>query len=185
MRWLSVLLIGLLPALVAAKTLEGVDLPEQVTVEGRNLVLNGAGIREKFFFDIYVAALYLPARMSDAARILQTDQPWRVTMNFLYSEVDKKKLDDGWEEGFEENVPSAGLSALRERLEQFKAMFPTLHKGDEAVLTYLPGKGVSVTIMGEQKGVVPGADFARALLSVWLGKEPVTGKLKKALLGGR
>ncbi|WP_419582428.1 chalcone isomerase family protein, partial [Thiolapillus sp.] len=72
MRWLSMLLIGLLPALVAAKTLEGVDLPEQVPVEGRNLVLNGAGIREKFFFDIYVAALYLPARMSDAARILQT-----------------------------------------------------------------------------------------------------------------
>ena len=185
MHWLSVLLIGLLPALVAAKTLEGVDLPEQVTVEGRNLVLNGAGIREKFFFDIYVAALYLPARMSDAARILQTDQPWRVTMSFLYSEVDKKKLDDGWEEGFEEKIPSADLPALRERLGQFKAMFPTLHKGDEALLTYLPGKGVSVSIRGEQKGVVPGADFARALLSVWLGKEPVTGKLKKALLGGR
>ncbi|WP_419630070.1 chalcone isomerase family protein, partial [Thiolapillus sp.] len=66
---------------------------------------------------------------------------------------------------------------------QFKAMFPTLHKGDEAVLTYLPGKGVSVTIRGEQKGVVPGADFARALLSVWLGKEPVTGKLKKGIAG--
>ncbi|WP_457665651.1 chalcone isomerase family protein [Thiolapillus sp.] len=185
MRWLSVLMIGLLPALVGAKTLEGVNLPEQITVEGNELVLNGAGIREKFFFDIYVAALYLPAKMSDANRILQTDQPWRMIMHFLYSEVDKKKLDDGWEEGFEENLASAGLSSLKERLEQFKALFPTMHKGDEAVLAYLPGKGVSVSIRGEQKGVVPGADFGRALLSVWLGKEPVTGKLKKALLGGR
>jgi len=185
MRLLSVLIIGLLPILAVAKTLEGINLPEQLTVEGQTLVLNGAGIREKFFFDIYVAALYLPARQSDVDRILQADQPWRVTMNFLYAEVDKKKLDNGWDEGFEANVPPASLSALKERLAQFKAMFPTLHKGDEAVLTYLPGKGVAVSVKGEQKGIIPGADFGRTLLSVWLGKEPVTGKLKKALLGGR
>jgi hypothetical protein len=63
-------------------------------------------------------------------------------------------------------------------------MFSTMHKGDTALLEYIPGKGVVVTVKGEEKGVVPGADFARALLSIWLGSEPVTGSLKKALLGG-
>ncbi|WP_456418431.1 chalcone isomerase family protein [Thiolapillus sp.] len=185
MRWLMVLMIGLLPAALAAKTVEGVNLPEQVSVEGKTLMLNGAGVRTKLFFDIYVAALYLPAPSADADKILQTDQPWRLDMHFLYSEVSKEKLDEGWDEGFEENTPASERGILAERLERFKAMFPTLHEGDVVVLAYSPGKGVSVSIKGVQQGTIAGADFAQALLRVWLGAEPVTGKLKKALLGGR
>lgn len=183
MHWLSVLLVGLLPAVLAARTVEGVDLQEQVDVDGRILVLNGAGVREKFFFDIYVAALYLPAKSSDAKAILQADQPWQLDMYFLYSEVSRKKLDKGWEEGFENNSSATEMAALKERLQQFKNLFSTLHKGEMAMLTYLPGKGVSVTIKNELKGTISGADFARALLRVWLGRDPVTGSLKKALLG--
>lgn len=183
MRWLSILLIGLLPAVLVAKTVEGVNLLEQVDVDGKTLVLNGAGVREKFFFDIYVAALYLPAKSSDAKAILQADQPWHLGMHFLYSEVSKKKLDKGWEEGFENNSSAAEMAALRERLQQFKNMFPALRKREMASMTYIPGKGVSVTIKDELKGTIPGADFARTLLSVWLGPDPVTGNLKKALLG--
>ncbi len=183
MRWLSILLIGLLPAVLAARTVAGVNLLEQVDVEGKTLVLNGAGVREKFFFDIYVAALYLPAKSSDAEAILQADQPWQLGMHFLYSEVSRKKLGKGWEEGFENNSSKAEMAALRERLQQFKSLFPAMRKGEMAVLTYIPGKGVSVTIKDELKGTIPGADFARTLLSLWLGADPVTGKLKKALLG--
>ncbi len=185
MRWLWIVTWCLFSLPVAAVSVEGVDLAEKIEVEGQALVLNGAGVREKFFFDIYVAALYLPARMSDAHKILQTDQPWRLSMNFLYSEVSKEKLDKGWDEGFEENTPATERAAIAGRLQQFKDMFPDLRKGDEVVLAYVPEKGVSVTIKGEQKGAIAGADFARALLSVWLGPEPVTGNLKKALLGGR
>jgi hypothetical protein len=176
--------MGFLSAIATAKTVEGVNLPDRISVGDTELVLNGAGVREKFFFDIYVAALYLPARNKDAGTILQTDQPWRMSMNFLYSEVDKEKLDKGWEEGFESNVSSDRLPALHERLQKFKAMFITMHKGDVILMDYLPGAGVRVTIKGEEKGVVPGADFARALLSVWIGPEPVTSSVKKSLLGG-
>ncbi len=185
MRWLIVLVIGLLPAVLTAKTMEGVNLPEQVSMDGRALVLNGAGIREKLFFDIYIAALYLPAKTTDANKILHADQHWRLDMHFLYSEVSKEKLDEGWDEGFEENTAATDRAKLGERFQQFKNMFPALHKKDVVVLAYAPGKGVSVTIKGAQQGTIAGADFARALLGVWLGAEPVTKKLKKALLGGR
>jgi hypothetical protein len=184
MRWLILLGMGLMSAVAVARTVEGVNLPETISLEGRELVLNGAGVREKFFFDIYVAALYLPARNRDARAILAADQPWRMSMDFLYSEVDREKLDKGWDEGFEANVPPEGLAALRERLQTFKNMFSAMHKGDVALMDYTPGKGVRVTIKGEDKGVIPGADFARALLSVWIGEKPVTGSVKKALLGG-
>ncbi|WP_457673417.1 chalcone isomerase family protein [Thiolapillus sp.] len=184
MRWLILTGMILWSAVTVARTVEGVNLPETISLDGEELVLNGAGVREKFFFDIYVAALYLPAKTGDAGKILAADQPWRMTMNFLYSEVGRKKLDKGWDEGFEANVPPAQLSALRERLQQFKNLFTTMHKGDVVVMDYQPGKGVRVTIRGEEKGTIPGADFAAALLSVWIGAEPVTGSVKKALLGG-
>ncbi len=184
MRWLILLGMGLMSAVAVARTVEGVNLPETISLEGQELVLNGAGVREKFFFDIYVAALYLPARNRDARSILTADQPWRMSMDFLYSEVDREKLDKGWDEGFEANVPREKLAALRERLQTFKNMFSTMRKGDVALMDYMPGKGVRVVINGKEKGVVPGADFARALLSVWIGAKPVTGSVKKALLGG-
>ena len=186
MRWSPILLLGLfLLSPAGAKTVEGVDLPETVTVGGEQLVLNGAGVREKFFFDIYVAALYLPEPSRDAGQILNRDQPWRMLMHFVYRKVDHEKLADGWEEGFGGNLDPGQLKGLRERLDYFKSLFPTLRKGDEVVLDYLPGQGVQVRIGGQKRGVVAGADFARALLSVWLGRQPVTRELRQALLGGQ
>ncbi len=184
MRKLFILLLGLLLLTPAgARTVEGVDLPEKIELGGQQLVLNGAGVREKFFFDIYVAALYLPRREGDAKRILDQDQPWRMVMHFLYKKVGREKLADGWEEGFSDNLHDAQLARLRARLDHFKSLFPDLHKGEEVVLDYLPGTGVQVRINGDIRGVIKGSDFARALLSVWLGDEPVTDELKRALLG--
>ncbi len=62
-------------------------------------------------------------------------------------------------------------------------MFVTVHGGDEIIFDYTPGTGTVVTIAGVQKGVVEGAAFNSALLSIWLGKEPVGEDLRDALLG--
>ena len=180
------LLLGIvMTANAQALTLEGVTLPEEVRVGDRALVLNGAGVREKFFIDIYIAGLYLPERQSSAQKILGKDQDWRMIMHFVYSEVESRKLADGWQEGFEANLDASQLKALQPRLDRFKSLFPTLRKGEELVLEHRAGNGVEVIVQGEEKGVIEGTDFAQALLSVWLGPEPVTGKLKRDLLGGR
>jgi hypothetical protein len=63
-------------------------------------------------------------------------------------------------------------------------MIPNVEKGDEIVLTYVPGKGTVVSAKNAEKGVIEGKDFADALFSVWLGPEPVQADLKTALLGG-
>ncbi|HDK38575.1 MAG TPA: hypothetical protein ENG92_06130 [Thiolapillus brandeum] len=184
MRWLSILLVGLLPAMLAAKTVEGVKLPDQASVDGKVLVLNGAGIREKFFFDIYVAALYLPVKASDASQILQADQLWQLTMHFLYSEVSKKKLDKGWDEGFAKNISITELVKLKKGLQQFKDMFPDLQKGDEVALAYAPGKGVSVIINEVEKGTVAGADFGRSLAECVAGCRTRHRKFEESAVRG-
>jgi len=170
---------------LAARDIADVSLEEQISVEGveKSLLLNGAGIRYKLFFKIYVGALYLPAKQSKADEILKTSHANRVVMHFLYDEVEKEKLVNAWLEGFEENVEEKVYKSLKDRLDQFNLMFPNLHKGDVVLLDYIPGQGTRVTIKGVNKGIIKGADFNRALLSVWLGEEPVTEELKDAMLG--
>jgi hypothetical protein len=168
-----------------AREVAGIELPEQATLEtgGTPLLLNGAGIRKKLFFSIYLASLYLPNRTTEASTILETDQASRVQMDMLYSEVEKEKLVSAWNDGFEANHSVEELTLLKERVDRFNGMFKTLVAGDQVLLDYLPGTGTRVIINGTQQGVVPGHDFNQALLKIWLGESPVTKSLKRDLLG--
>jgi len=60
---------------------------------------------------------------------------------------------------------------------------PTSAREEAIVFTYAPGRGVSVEVKGQVKGVIPGDDFARALFSIWLGPKPPDPDLKSGLLG--
>ena len=166
-----------------AKEVAGVTLADEVNVGGTPLRLNGAGVRSKFFVKVYVGGLYLPSKSHSAAEVLAMKGPNRVVMHFLYDEVSKDKLVDGWTEGFENNQDEAAMKRLRTRLDRFNALFDTVHSGDVIELDYLPKRGTVVRIKGAEKGVIEGADFNRALLAVWLGDEPADGDLKEALLG--
>ena len=176
-------LVGLLVGLVAyAGEMEGVKFPDQVTVGSANLVLNGMGIRTKMFFKIYIGALYLPAKQSDPAKILGADEPKQLVMHFLYKNVEKAKLVEGWEEGFKNNSPDK-VAALKDQIDKFNGFWSDMAKDDVAVLTYIPGTGTKVEIKGKEMGVIEGKDFAAALFAIWLGPKPPTGDLKKGLLG--
>ena len=177
----AVLMIGVS---ASALEMEGVQVPESVVQDnGTRLVLNGAGIRSKFIFDIYIAQLYLKAKASDAPAVLAADAGRRMTMHFLYSEVEKEKLVDAWNEGFEGNGTKEQLTAMKGDIDRFNAMFDTVKEGDQIVLDYIPGKGTTVLIRGEIKGMIPGKAFNDLLLSIWIGEEPVTDDLRDELLG--
>lgn len=185
-RWLVVLSLVLGSAPSLAAEVAGVEIPEtaQLGDGGSALVLNGAGVRKKFFFKIYAGALYLPERARTLSEVVAQMGPRRVLMHFLYGEVTREQLVEGWNEGFENNHTEAEMAALRPRLEQFNALFETVKEGDRIVIDYLPASGTRVTIRDEVKGMVPGRDFNDALLRVWLGDEPASRDLKRAMLGG-
>jgi len=168
-----------------ARQLDDVTLPDKVTLDGTDvaLQLNGMGYRTKFIFNIYVGALYTESKVEsrDAAQVLKG--PKRVVMHMVYDEVSKEKMASAWNEGFEENNSDEQLAKLKSRLNTFIAYFPDLKEGDIVFLDFIPGKGTRVTINGEVKGVIEGADFYAALLDVWLGDEPADDDLKEAMLG--
>ncbi len=185
-RILSILITLLLSTSLYAKTVADVTIPTEVQLTGspESLVLNGAGIRTKFFFKIYIAALYLPSRTTESDVILSKDQPNQMLMHFVYSEVEKQKLVDGWVDGFNDNTSKEEMKRLEGRLAKFNTLFETVVEDNQILLDYQPNKGTQVTIKGKVKGTIPGHDFNQALLRVWLGPEPVASDLKEALLGG-
>lgn len=164
--------------------ISGVHIPGQLN-EGQQdmLVLNGAGIRKKLFFKIYVAALYLKSKSRDASQIINADEPSRITMDVTYSEITDEKMANAWLDGFKQNLSSGDYESVRNSLEKFIAMFGGLKEGDHVELDYFPEKGTKVSINQDVRGTIAGHEFNRGLLSVWLGEHPVTEDLKQALLG--
>jgi hypothetical protein len=175
----------LFSALSTAAELSGVFVDDEIKVEsGQSLLLNGIGLREKFWVDVYVGSLYLPGKSDDVAEILSNPGPWRVQLDFVYKEVASKKLLASWREGFEKNQSAETLKKLQTRIDQFYGYFQTSTVArDQYRFDYIPGKGVSVSKNGQQLGQIPGDDFKNALLEIWLGNHPADKKLKKGMLG--
>ena len=169
-----------LPA--AAREVAGVTSPETIKVGDKDLRLNGMGLRKKAFFKVYVASLYVETVTKDANAILAADAARRVEMSML-RDLGKEKIIDAIKDGFAKSA-GANLPKLQERLDKFVAAIVDLKEGEKLSITYMPGKGTSIgNADGSEKISVEGKDFADALFSVWLGKEPVSEGLKNGMLG--
>jgi hypothetical protein len=167
-----------------AREFEGVTMPDSASVGGQSLVLNGMGLREKFFLNINVGGLYLPAKTTDGQSAIDQDVPKKLVMHFQYSGgVPKDKMLEAYEEGLSNNA-SALKSSQAENLATFYGWLSDMAAGDEIVYEYVPGTGTTVWVKGAKKGTIAGSDFMKALFSIYLGKTPPTADLKAGLLGG-
>ncbi|HSB36897.1 MAG TPA: chalcone isomerase family protein [Thermoanaerobaculia bacterium] len=160
----------------------GVRPPETVVVEGKTLKLNGMGLRKKVVFKVYVAALYVEKPSKDAAALLSSGEIKSIRLHILRS-LKGSQVTEAIAEGFERNSKEQ-MPKLKPRLDRLSAMVPDVKEGDEIALTWVPEKGVVVSVRGTDRGTIEGRDFADALFAVWLGPNPVQEDLKKALLGG-
>ena len=178
----------LLPGAAApAAEVEGVKLPEriQIAADGPELVLNGAGVRVRLIFKIYVAALYLPARTDNGEAILRDDRPSRLFLQML-RHLTAEQLTSSINDALRETLTSEQRLPLEPRLKKFNAIFDALHElkaGVQIAIDYLPQLGTIIRINGEEKERIPGADFNQALLRIWIGDRPRDPQLRKAMLG--
>jgi len=180
------LCLGLAVTLASAAEVAGVLVEDEVRSEsGQQLLLNGAGLREKLWVDVYVGSLYLPQKSTDVAEILSRPWAWRMQLDFVYKEVSRDKLLDSWREGFEKNQSAETLQQLQARIEQFYQYFDSSALArDRYRFDYDPASGTRISKNGDALGVIPGEDFAAALLEIWIGNYPADKGLKKSLLGG-
>lgn len=183
MKKLALALAALALALPAeAKKVAGVDFPDTVDVGGQTLKLNGAGLRKRFVIKVYAGGLYLAEPSGDANAVVEADAPKRVRMVFLRG-VTKQQIMDAYKEGFEKNSGGPGLPALLEKLKQLSPALADMKENGEMLVTYVPGKGTTVSAAGGGSVTVEGKEFADALFRNWLGKAPADDALKASMLG--
>ncbi|HHD57339.1 MAG TPA: hypothetical protein ENK89_06670 [Desulfobulbaceae bacterium] len=172
-----------LPGIVSAREIDGVQLPDSLTVAGIPLVLNGAGIRTKFFFHVYAGALYLQTPSHDAGAIIAGDAPMLVRMHFIYDGVTPEEMQNGWMKGFRRLAPHADRK-LQAAMHRFTQLFSvTVKKNDVYDFAWIPGKGLEVRFNDKVLDVIDNIDLKKVLFRIWFGKDPADKDLKEGMLG--
>ena len=182
-----ILLLALCRAAFSAEV-AGVKLEEREKLAGSELVLNGAGLRAKFVFKVYVIGLYLPAKTADAAAAIGAAGPKRIALQML-RDVDADEFGEALMKGMRDNNGEAEMKALEPRAQQLVAIMTRLKEAKEGMriaLDWIPGSGTVVSVNGKAEDApIPGEDFYRGLLRIWLGEHPVQADVKQALLGAK
>ncbi len=186
--WLSAVLGTAVPISALGAEIEGVKLDDKARLEegGPEVVLNGAGVRTRFFFKVYVGALYLQRKAGSVDAVLADAGPKRVAMHVL-RDLTAEQLFTALKDGLADNHSPDQVAKFEPQVRQMEKIFfaiKSAKKGDAILLDYLPRAGTRIVVNSEAKGTVAGEDFYRALLRIWLGEQPVDAALKKAMLGG-
>src|SRR5690349_10833268 len=175
MRALSVALFLLASFAAGAAEFEGVKLEDKTQVESRDLVLNGAGLRKRFVFKVYVIGLYLPEKKTDATGAIQVAGPKRVAIHMLRN-VGADTFTEALVDGLRENLSEADFRKLEPQTKQLADIMGEVKEAKKGMDLALDWTGAETRLLvsGKQVGKgIAGEDFYRALLRIWLGDHPV------------
>lgn len=168
----------------AQLTVNGVTLPAKLKTSTTELNLNGAGVRKKAFFKVYVLGLYLKDQTKDAAEIINANQEMAVRLQITSSVVSSSNMSSAIREGFEKSL-KGNVAPMKDKIEGFIEIFSKdeIKQGDVFLLDYIPNVGIKSFKNGKLLATTEGVDFKKALFGIWLGANPVDSGLKTAILG--
>jgi hypothetical protein len=183
---LAALLLAAPTAHAVTVDLAGVKLEDRATVAGSPLVLNGAGVRYKAVFKVYVAGLYLGQKADTPEAVLAMTGPKRISITML-RDIDSAELGKLFSRGMEDNMDRSAFSKLIPgvlRMSQVFSDHKNLKEGDTFQVDWVPGTGAVLTVKGKVEGEpFKEPEFFNALMRIWLGPKPADWMLKDALLG--
>ena len=178
--------IASIGASAQAVEIEGVKLEPTAQVGGAALQLNGAGLRTRVVFKVYVAGLYVPQKAKDANTLLAQKGPRRVAITMLRN-VDSDTFSASLVEGLKNNLSEAQFTGFKAQIDALNANFKAAgeaKKGDVIHLEFAPDAGTRVIVNGKPQGsAIAGEEFFTAVLRIWLGDKPADADLKKGMVG--
>lgn len=172
----------LVAAMLAWVPFSGVAAPAPATIDvgGIALVYCSEGTRERFLFNLYRVALYLPRQSTDVRYILRPDTAKAFRVEVLYEGPGPDRVPKDWRR---ELVPA--LNA--EQMARLKQVFETIAAGDVILASFAPGPGPgpgsALSLNGRPVISDPGHALIDAMVELWLGPNPVSKDVKQALLG--
>lgn len=161
----------------------GIKLNNTMTYGAIKMPLNGAGIREKYWLNMYVGSLYVKTKTTDPSAIINANEAMAIQINIISSMITPSRMEESITEGFEKSTKGK-TEAIKTRIEELKSVFREgIKVGDVFVLLYDPTQGTRVYKNGKVMRVIQGLDFKKALFGIWLSDDPVQDDLKEAMLG--
>lgn len=153
--WLALTLGGLLlPRAVPLAhaegplRMEGVEVPATLTVRGRKLVLNGAGVRKRGYFKANVVALYLPDKLTTIEAIMRLDGPRRIQLHllrdFTQATITRIFLAD-----FKQTATEAEFKTLINEVAEIGGIYANVKRvspGDLVNIDWQPGAGIIASL---------------------------------------
>lgn len=173
-------------ALAAPVEISGIKLDDPIELQNTKLQLNGAGIRYKAIFKVYVAALYLGKKAATPEEVYAAPGPKRISITLL-REIDSNELGKSFTKAFEENAPKTEMSKLVPGLLKMGQVFSDQKKmlaGESFTIDWVPDSGTVISVKGKPQGdAIKEVEFFNAMMRIWLGPKPADAKLKDELLG--
>lgn len=169
---------------VASKT-RAENYPKQIQVEGVKLNLNGMGTRYKAIFKVYDMGLYTSTKASTLQEVINSPGPKKLEFVAL-RDLSTTDLGRLFYQGIKENCTPAqyqkhAASALR--ISEVASGRAKILAGESFSLEFVPGKGLTFSIMDKPQGAPIGdAEFFAMVLGIWMGPVPADFMLKDALL---
>lgn len=153
----------------------GVELPATVAVGGQSLALASCGVRDTFWIDHYVAALYLLPGAPVVAAMRDVAQPKTIMMHIVRGASLPEQIPKQWREPMREELRSDPLARIR-------AAYSSLSTGDRVWVTYTRSAGLTIAVNGREVARAPNQDLIEAMLRTWADGDPISGKLERLLL---
>lgn len=171
-------------AFAAPVTVEGKDYPDTLTVEGKALKRVGAGLREKWSFDVYAMGAYSEDGGCEPSDIIRKDVVKHLRLDMLRN-VSAEKMGGTIADSLRKHMPAGASDALRRQADDFGGFFTKpCSKGARLEITYVPGSGTTLRQDGQAMGpTLPGPEFMRVLWDVYFGPETCCDALKEQILG--
>ncbi|GGI87525.1 chalcone isomerase family protein [Shewanella gelidii] len=166
----------------AGVEVSGVEVPDSITPQETLLKFNGAGVRSKFFVDLYVGSLFTTAKVQDGASVLNSDQPAAIRLNVTSGMITSEKMTNALNEGFEK-ATGGDTSKIDDSIKAFIAVFDEqIKEGDQFTFLSVPGHGITSFKNGKKLSVTGDDIFRKAVLGIWLGQNPTDEDLKEDML---
>jgi hypothetical protein len=171
--------------LASAAEIAGVRFEDRLSAGGAALELNGAGLRQRAFFQVYAMGLYLPRKTSSAQEAIDMPGSKRIDIRML-RDVGAEPFTEALVDGLKDNHSPEQLAPLEQGVRTLSEAMARVKEARKGMLVQLVWDGRATVAMADGKPItapIEGEPFFRALLRIWLGERPVAEDLKQALLG--
>ncbi len=158
--------------------------PVEAISEGKpvQLVLTGTALRQKYFLNVYAIGSYVQqgASVRTAEELAASDSPKRLHL-IMERAVAGKDMAEAFRVAIRMNYPEPAFAAEVNTLVQ-QLQNHTAEKGDQILLTHVPGVGLHCNLSGKAEFTIKNVHFSQAVWNIYLGKNNLGEAIKKGLV---